>query len=71
VASKKTEYLAPTTKKLPKAHITTSIIYESRSMNPAGQFLKEDMDMGLWWDFGDAKAVKKCGQALREDTQEI
>lgn len=40
-------------------------------MDPPGRFLKEDRDTGLWFDIGDAKAIKKTGQALREDAPDI
>mmetsp|Transcript_10427 Transcript_10427/g.14736 ORF Transcript_10427/g.14736 Transcript_10427/m.14736 type:complete len:593 (-) Transcript_10427:68-1846(-) len=66
----KKEYLAPTTKKLEKAHIAASIVDNIRAMDPPGRFLKEDPD-GTWWDIGDFKAIKKVGQALREDAPEI
>jgi hypothetical protein len=66
-ASLKKDYLAKTTKKLEKAHIASKIINIIRSMEPPGRFLKEDPDTGLWFDIGDAKAIKKAGQSLRED----
>jgi len=68
---RKKEYLAPTTKKLEKAHIAAAIVNDIRSMQPAGRFLKEDGKSGMWYDIGDAKAIKKTGQALREDAPEI
>ena len=71
IANKKKEYLAPTTKKLEKAHIAAAIVNDIRHMTPPGRFLKEDADTGLWWDIGDAKAIKKTGQALREDAPDI
>jgi hypothetical protein len=71
IASLKKDYLAKTTKKLEKAHIAAKIIYDIRSMEPPGRFLKEDRDTGLWFDIGDAKAIKKAGQALREDAPDI
>ena len=40
-------------------------------MDPPGRFLKEDRGTGLWFDIGDAKAIKKTGQALREDAPDI
>mmetsp|Transcript_19784 Transcript_19784/g.30537 ORF Transcript_19784/g.30537 Transcript_19784/m.30537 type:complete len:583 (+) Transcript_19784:227-1975(+) len=66
----KKDYLAPTTKKLEKAHIAAGIVDSIRAMDPPGRFLKEDPD-GTWWDIGDFKAIKKVGQALREDAPEI
>ena len=71
IASLKKDYLAKTTKKLEKAHIAAKIIYDIRSMEPPGRFLKENRDTGLWFDIGDAKAIKKAGQALREDAPDI
>jgi hypothetical protein len=56
-------------------------------MDPPGRFLKEDRvgvglgvggsgnnstaTKGLWFDIGDANAIKKTGQALREDAPDI
>lgn len=54
----KEAYLSKETKKLEKAHIAAQIVYRIRGMTPAGRFLKEDPD-GLWFDIGDAKAIKK------------
>jgi hypothetical protein len=95
IQSRKKEYLAPTTKKLEKAHIAAAIVNDIRGMDPPGRFLKEDRDTGvsneetwvfgnyqknslfpafllqLWFDIGDAKAIKKTGQALREDAPDI
>jgi hypothetical protein len=72
IASSKKGYLAKTVKKLEKAHIASKIINDIRSMDPPGRFLKEDADTGLWFDnFGDAKAIQKAGQALREDAADI
>lgn len=71
INARKKEYLAPTTKKLEKAHIAAAIVNDIRAMEPPGRFLKEDRDTGLWFDIGDAKAIKKTGQALREDAPDI
>jgi hypothetical protein len=70
VAERKKDYLAKETKKLEKAHIAADIVYFIRRMDPPGRFLKEDSN-GAWWDIGDQKAIKKVGQALREDAPEI
>jgi hypothetical protein len=67
INSNKKIYLAKTTKKLEKAHIAKHIVDGIRNSNPSGRFLKEDAMDGLWYDIGDAKAIKKTGQALRED----
>jgi hypothetical protein len=71
IQSKKKAYLGKTTKKLEKAHIAASVVNDIRSMQPPGRFLKEDGKSGMWFDIGDAKAIKKTGQALREDAPEI
>ncbi|VEU34824.1 unnamed protein product [Pseudo-nitzschia multistriata] len=71
IHSMKKEYLAPTTKKLEKAHIAARIVNDIRSMNPPGRFLKEEKSDGMWYDIGDKKAIKKTGQALREDAPGI
>lgn len=71
VAANKKEYLAKTTKKLEKAHIAARIVEVIRTMDPPGRFLKEDSETGMWFDIGDAKAIKKAGQALREDAPDI
>lgn len=70
VAQRKKDYLATSTKKLEKAHIAADIVYYIRRLDPPGRFLKEDND-GAWWDIGDQKAIKKVGQALREDASEV
>lgn len=71
VNANKKVYLAKTTKKLEKAHIAAGLVEHTRSMNPPGRFLREDSDTGFWYDIGDAKAIKKAGQALREDAPDI
>lgn len=71
VLQHKKEYLSKTTKKLEKAHIAARIIQQIRTMDPPGRFLKEDADTNFWFDIGDAKAIKKAGQALREDAPDL
>ena len=71
VMANKKEYLAKTTKKLEKQHIAARVVEFIRTLDPPGRFLKEDSDTGLWYDVGDAKAIKKAGQALREDAPDI
>lgn len=66
VLQRKEDYRAHSTRKLEKAHIAAEIVYLIRSLDPPGRFLKEDPD-GAWYDIGDEKAIKKVGQALRED----
>lgn len=70
VHSKRNHYLNLQTKKLEKAYIAAEIVRHVRTMEPPGRFLKEDAD-GVWYDIGDAKAIKKVGQALREDAPEM
>jgi hypothetical protein len=70
VVCRKKDYLSPATKKLEKAHIAAKLVQDIRQKNPSGRFLKEDPD-GSWYDIGDAKAIKKVGQALREDAPDI
>jgi hypothetical protein len=70
VAARKKEYLAKSTKKLEKAHIAAEVVRIIRNMTPSGRFLKADPD-GLWYDIGDQKAIKKVGQALREDAPDV
>lgn len=70
VASRKKDYLAKSTKKLEKAHIAAEVVRIIRCMEPAGRFLKADPD-GSWYDIGDQKAIKKVGQALREDAPDV
>ena len=65
VATRKLEYNAKTTKRNEKAHLAAVIVRHIRNMDPPGRFLREDVN-GLWFDIGDAKAIRKTGQALRE-----
>jgi len=73
IQATKQEYLAPSTRKLEKAHIAASIVHMIRStLDPPGRFLKKERGpTGRWFEIGDAKAIKKTGQALREDAPEI
>ncbi len=70
VAMHKADYIAKSTKKFEKAHMAASIVQHIRHMNPPGRFLKEDPD-GSWFEIGDHKAIKKVGQALREDAPDV
>jgi hypothetical protein len=70
VQMNKKDYLAKSTKKLQKAHIAAAVVYQVRAMHPPGRYLKED-STGAWYDIGDKKAIKKVGQALREDGAEV
>jgi len=70
VHRRKHEYLNTNTKKLEKAYIAADIVNTIRNMEPNGRFLKPDID-GLWFDIGDSKAIKKVGQALREDAANV
>jgi hypothetical protein len=66
---KRDEYFAPHIKKIDKAHIAARVVEHIRSMTPPGRFLKQDSATGHWYDIGDAKAMTKVGQAIREHTQ--
>ncbi|GAX18901.1 hypothetical protein FisN_8Hh119 [Fistulifera solaris] len=70
VAMHKADYISKSTKKFEKAHIAASIVQHIRHLNPPGRFLKEDPD-GSWFEIGDHKAIKKVGQALREDAPDV
>jgi len=58
-------YIAPTTKKLEKAHIAASVVQIIRSAEPPGRFLNKD-EGSLWYDIGDERAIQKVLQAFRE-----
>ena len=45
--------------------VAAQVVYRIRSLTPPGRFLKEDTD-GLWFDIGDAKAIKKVQKALSQ-----
>jgi len=61
---------AKSRKKAEKANIAILIVQQIRSMNPSGRFLKEDPKHGLWFDIGDAKAIKKVTQELRKSSND-
>lgn len=67
VASHRKKYLDRKTRKLEKCHIAALVVETVRMMDPPGRFLKEDFGSGLWFDIGDASAIRKAGQALREN----
>jgi hypothetical protein len=64
----KGDYFSPKVKKIEKAHIVARVVEHIRSMTPPGRFLKQDSATGHWYDIGDAKAMTKVGQAIREHT---
>lgn len=64
------EYLDRNTKRLDKASISAEVMNAIRNMDPPGRFLKEKKD-GTFFDIGDAKAIVKIGQALREGAPEL
>ena len=67
----KAEYLSPTTRKLEKGYIATSIVNTVRQFDPPGRFLKEEpVGSGIWYEIGDKVAIRKTGQALRENSSE-
>ena len=54
------------TRKLQKAHIAANVVRTIR--REGGRFLREDSNnTGMWYEIGDARAIRKAGQALRED----
>lgn len=57
-------------KKIGKMAIINDIIRTIRSMDPPGRFLAEDKVSDGWVDIGDTKALKKCGQAMRQTKRE-
>lgn len=66
VAGYRAKYVDPSTRKLEKAHIAADIVHLVRSKG--GRFLLEDdYYPGTWYEIGDARAIRKAGQALRED----
>ena len=68
VRSVKATYLSPRTRKLQKTRIAAEVVRAVRaSSDPPGRFLKYDPRAGLWYEIGDQAAVRKAGQALRED----
>jgi len=71
IQATKPDYLAPSTRKMEKAHIAASIVHMIRTLDPPGRFLKKERGTGTWFEIGDAKAIKKTGQALREDAPGI
>lgn len=67
----KAEYLSPTTRKLEKGYIATSIVNTVRRFDPPGRFMKEEpVGSGIWYEIGDKVAIRKTGQALRENSSE-
>jgi len=50
-----------------KAAIATRIVQHIQSLDPLGRFLDKDSKSGLFYDFGDSKAMKKVTQALRKE----
>jgi hypothetical protein len=65
VAQFKSKYVDRTTRKLEKAHIAADIVHRIRQQG--GRFLIEEDDYpGTWYEVGDARAIRKAGQALRD-----
>jgi hypothetical protein len=59
-------YLDPATRKLQKGFIAKDVVdYIRKELQPPGRFLEEEE--GVWYEIGDKKAIKKAGQALREE----
>ena len=58
--------LYKTSHKDQKASVVRSIVSTVRSMDPPGRFLTKDRALGYYIDVGDAKAIHKTAQALRD-----
>jgi hypothetical protein len=50
-----------------KRLVAEGIVDVVRGLQPPGRFLERDQGSGLWNDIGDERAIKKAGQALREE----
>eukprot|EP00523_Entomoneis_sp_CCMP467_P000476 CAMPEP_0168752902 /NCGR_PEP_ID=MMETSP0724-20121128/18645_1 /TAXON_ID=265536 /ORGANISM="Amphiprora sp., Strain CCMP467" /LENGTH=851 /DNA_ID=CAMNT_0008801205 /DNA_START=13 /DNA_END=2565 /DNA_ORIENTATION=+ len=69
VAANKELYL-----KLPKRQkqlLSKSIVHAVRSQQPPGRFLQKHPQTDLWYDVGDARALEKTSQALREGAPKL
>lgn len=64
VSSNKRLYFSHRSRSMKRA-ISKSIVWAIRAQMPPGRFLQQD-SKGLWHDVGEAKAVEKTSQALRE-----
>ena len=54
-----------------KKLIAPEIVQNVRNQNPPGRFLERNKDTGKWDDVGDAKAIDKTVQALRENGPKV
>ena len=73
VVEKKRDYVQKRYKK-DKRQIAVNIVKQIRAQNPSGRFLSRDTDAeegGEWHDIGDAKALEKTLQALREGAPKV
>jgi hypothetical protein len=76
IARRKQEYIHAH-HPMDKTSIAASIVHEIRhEVQPPGRFLKYESVAGTcgggsWYDIGDEHAIKKVGQALREDAPAI
>jgi hypothetical protein len=61
---KEYKYAYDSAKKMDKVKVIDGLIQKIRSMG--GRFLQEDKERTGWVDIGDARAKKKCAQAMRE-----
>ena len=61
-----TQELYVSSSKRDKMAISRSIVEAVRARKPPGRFLEKDVDMNLWFDIGDKKAIEKTSQALRD-----
>ena len=72
VASRQEEYLSSSTGKLDKAYIAADIVAAIRlQCHPPGRFLEQNTKDHTWYEVGDARAIRKVLQALRENAPEF
>ena len=58
-----------TRKKHEKTLLSQAVVAVVRGSTPAGRFLKQDTQTGMWYDIGDEMATEKTSQAFREKSK--
>ena len=58
-----------TRKKHEKTLLSQAVVAVVRGSSPAGRFLKQDVQTGMWYDIGDEMATEKTSQAFREKSK--
>lgn len=58
-----------TRKKHEKTLLSQAVVAVVRGSSPAGRFLKQDVQTGMWYDIGDDMATEKTSQAFREKSK--